>query len=135
MGGGGAVEPHPGHDAVAAVQLVGNLRELPLRRLDGHHPGAPGGAAKPRELNLAVGLHGRKSPKKLRRQRQLVAKDLLGARLLEPHKPGAQAENPGQVHGARLEAVGQKIRYRLRVAQAAGAAGEQGRELPLQARL
>src|SRR5699024_6838915 len=135
VGGGGAVEPHPGHDAVAAVQLVGNLRKLPLRRLDGRHPGAPGGAAKPRELNLAVGLHGRKSPKELRRQRQLVAKDLLGARLPEPQKPGAQAENAGQVHGARLEAVGQKIRYRLGVAQAAGAAGEKRRHLTLHAPL
>ena len=95
----------------------------------------PGGAAKPRELNLAVGLHGRKSPKKLRRQRQLVAEDLRNPGLPEPQKPGAQAENAGQVHGARLEAVGQEVRHRLGVAQAAGAAGEQGRELPLQARL
>ena len=123
------MEADSGLDAEAVVQRKGDVGKVAARRLDGDDARAALYAGEAKQFDTFSRAERREASEETLCQGKFVCADRIQAGIRKETECGVEPGDAGEVHRPGLEAVGQEVRHEFGMAEAAGAARDQRRQL------
>ena len=124
-----AVEADSGLDAEAVVQRKGDVGKVAARRLDGDDARAALYAGEAKQFDTFSRAERREAREETLCERQFMRADDVQPGVRKETECGVKPGDAGEIHRSGLEAVWQEVRHEFGMAEAAGAARDQRRQL------